>query len=945
MGPVVSTDFGILGALQAVQDGHALDLGSPRQQALLARLLIARAVVSADRLVDDLWAADAPDSARHTLHVYVSRLRGALGPDGGRLERQGSGYRFRVEPVELDASRFEQLARAGREARAGGDLETASGRLSEAIDLWRGLALVDFADEPWAREESARLEELRLTALEDRIWADLEMGHTTELVEALESLVSEHPFREAYVEQLMLALYRSGRQADALRAYQVQRTKLSEELGIDPGPALQRMQERVVAQDPGLEHTADEPAANTPAGMPLQRTSFIGREQEVSDASRALMRSRLLTLTGPPGTGKTRLGLRLADRADGFPDGKAFVPLAPVNDPALVSSAIARALDLRETGDEPVIDAVKAYLGEKRTLLLLDNFEHLLDAAPAIGELLDAAPDLKVVITSRSPLGISGEQEYPVPPLRVPPPDAGLDADQLRSSDAVALFVARARATVPNFEMDAADDSAVAEITRRLDGLPLAIELAAARVRLFSPADLLERLERRFDVLAAGPADVEERHRTMRGAVAWSHDLLEPDEQALFRRLAVFRGGFTLAAAADVAGHPTAETEIGVESLLAQSLLYRPVSTGQARYTMLETMRAYALERLTSADEDSDTAARHASFYARLTSSIEPEFSGEDPGAAVERLAVEVDNLRAALGHAISTAAADTGLGLAGGTWRFWQSTGQLREGRSWLDRTLALEGASPAARAKGLDARAGLSYWLGEFETAQRDYAEAHDLYLAAGDRLAAATTDYCLSLVASFLDKADHAEQLAREARLVFEELGSEAQIAQALMAEGTATWKHGDLARAHQLTQQSLVLHRRLKDQSMIASQLVGLSGIAYQLGQRDEAILDVTRALDLAVEIDNAHIQIFALDALASFIARDRPTEAATLAGAASALRESHGGGWTLEPFGIENARAAVSTSLAEDDIERVWSEGSELSLDQAVELGRRLLVQS
>ena len=942
MGSVVPTDFGILGALQVVQDGHPADLGSPRQQALLARLLIARSVVSADRLIDDLWTNDAPDSARHALHVYVSRLRHVLGSDGDRLERHGSGYRFRVDPAELDAARFEQAAKDGRETRSRGDPKAASTCLNEALGLWRGPALVDFADEPWVREEAARLEELRLTALEDRIWADLDLGHTTDLVEELEGLVSEHPFREACVEQLMLALYRSGRQTDALRTYQVERTKLSEELGIDPGPALQRRQEAVLAQDPGLDVGSDGRVASAPTGMPLQRTSFVGREQEVIDASRLLVRSRLLTLTGPPGTWKTRLGLRLADHADSFPDGKAFVPLAPVTDPGLVPSAIARALDLREVGDEPVLDAVKTYLGEKRILLLLDNFEHLVDAAATVGELLDAAPDLKVVATSRSPMGISGEQEYPVPPLGVPPPGTDADAERLRSYDAVALFVARARATDPRLEIDQATASTIAAITRHLDGLPLAIELAAARVRLFSPADLLERLECRLDVLATGPADVEERHRTMRGAIAWSHELLEPDEQVLFRRLGVFRSGFTLAAAAEVGDRPTDEIETGVESLLAQSLLYRPVSAGQARYAMLETMRAFALERLATAGEDVGTAGRHARFYGDLASAIEPELSGEDPGSAVDRLTAEVDNLRAALGHAVTTAAADTGLGLAGAIWRFWQSTGQLREGRLWLDRTLALEGASPAARAKGRDPRAGLSYWAGDFEAARRDYAESHDLYLAAGDRLGAANALYCLSLVASFLDDADAAERLAREARLVFEELGSEAQIGQVLMAEASAAWKRGDLARARQLWEEGLAIHRRLRDQAMVATQLVGLSGIALQLGHPDEAMRDLSQALKLAVEIGNEHTQIFALDSLALFAAPDRPAEAVRLAGAAGALRESHGGGWTLEPFGIENARTTAAGLIAEDEIERAWSEGSEMSLAEAVELGRGLL---
>jgi len=607
------SDFRILGELQVLQDGHPVDLGSPRQRALLARLLVAGAGVTTDRLLEDLWPEDAPEPARHALHVYVSRLRGALGADGARLQRQGSGYRLTVATDELDASRFEGLAGEGRAARTRGDPETASTRLEAALDMWRGPALTEFADEPFAREEAGRLEELRLTALEDRLWADLELGRDGELVDELDGLVSEHPFREAFVEQLMLVLYRSGRQADALRVYQTERATLAEELGIDPGPALRGMEERILRQDPSLGTTSGEAPSSRPDQLPLQRTSFMGRQRELTLGAKLLARTRLLTLTGAPGIGKTRLALRLAaDHQSEFPHGSVFVPLAAVSDSRFVIDAIARTLGLRETKDESPLDVVKAHLRERYLLLLLDNFEHVIGAAAQVGELLDVAPDLKILITSRSRLGLSGEQEYPVPSLGLPPLDPALSAETLRSYDAVGLFLTRARATDPGFDLDAGNAAAIAGITLRLDGLPLAIELAAARVRLLPPQELLGRLERSLNLLTGGPADAEERHRTMRDAIAWSYDLLEPEERSLFRRLGVFRGGFTLEAATRVAERPDAEIVEGVDSLLAKSLLYRPVDIGRARFSMLETMREFAVAELASAGEGQEISARHA---------------------------------------------------------------------------------------------------------------------------------------------------------------------------------------------------------------------------------------------------------------------------------------------------------------------------------------------
>jgi predicted ATPase len=457
--------------------------------------------------------------------------------------------------------------------------------------MWRGSVLADTADEVFVRAEAVRLNEIRITALEQRVAADLELGHHAELVEELQELVARHPYRERFWEQLMLTLYRCGRQAEALRVFQTARAWLAEELGIDPGPALLHLEEQILTHDPALSLSGAPDPGTIPNNLPLQRTSFIGRKKELELGRELLAKSRLITLIGPPGSGKTRTAIRLAaDHTAGFPHGSFFIPLAAVTDVGLIAGAISQTLGLREVPGETPLEGLKAHLHDRRALLLLDNFEQIIEGAPLIGELLDAAPDIKIMVTSRSRLGISGEQEFPIPPLTVPPAHPLPDLETLSTYDAIALFLARARASDPSFDLDAANAAAVAEIAMRLDGLPLAIELAAARIRLLGPQDLADRLGGGLAVLTGAPADAVGRHRTLRQAITWSYDLLPLDEQILFRRLGIFHG-FTLEAATNVADLSETEVLDGMDSLLSKSLLHRLVGFGKARFAMLETLR------------------------------------------------------------------------------------------------------------------------------------------------------------------------------------------------------------------------------------------------------------------------------------------------------------------------------------------------------------------
>ncbi|MEA3511180.1 MAG: BTAD domain-containing putative transcriptional regulator, partial [Actinomycetota bacterium] len=347
-------DVRILGGLEVLRDGVEIDLGPPRQRALLARLLINPGeTVTSDRLVEDLWPGDVPDTARHALHVYVSKLRGTLGPDRDRLIRRDTGYRLSIEPDELDAARFIRLAAEGRASLNRGDPETAHTQLESALAMWRGPVLADIADEEFVRAEAVRLNEIRLVALEQRITADLELGHHAALVEELRGLTTNHPLNEQFWEQLMLALYRCGRQAEALRVFQTARTQLVEELGIEPGSALRRLEDQILAQDPSLYLASSADHGTAPNNLPLLRTSFIGRQQDLELGSKLLAESRLLTLTGPPGSGKTRLAIRFAaDHVGDFPHGTFFIPLAAVTEKSLIDTTIARTLDLRDVPGE-----------------------------------------------------------------------------------------------------------------------------------------------------------------------------------------------------------------------------------------------------------------------------------------------------------------------------------------------------------------------------------------------------------------------------------------------------------------------------------------------------------------------------------------------------------------------------------------------------------------
>ena len=700
--------IGILGPLEVRGDaGQPIELGGPRLRALVIRLALdAGQAISIERLCGDLWPGDGPADSGNALQALVSRLRHAAGP--GIVQHGAGGYRLAVPPEQVDAAEFERLVGVARAAAAGGDPEQGAAVLREALRLWRGPALADVADAPFAAGPVARLEELRLAATEDRIEADLAFGRGAELAPELEELAAAYPLRERLRGQLMRALYLAGRQGDALTVYQETRELLADQLGVDPSPALSGVHLAILRADPSLGSRPSSPpksAADTPraGNLPAQLTSFVGRDEELNRVTKLLDEARLVTLTGPGGTGKTRLAIEAAARlADQAPDGMWFVPLAPVRDAIDVPQAVLSALGIAEAtrpADSvwltvlPPLDRLTDALASQRLVLVLDNCEHLIAAvAELAGRLLAAAPGLRILATSREPLGVIGETLCPVPALPLPPPD--VTAGEAMEYGAVRLLAERAGAVRPGFTVNSGSVGPVVRICRALDGNPLAIELAAARLRSLTATQVAGRLDDRFALLSAGSRTALPQHQTLRAIVDWSWDLLGDDERTVLRRLAVFNGGASPDAAEQICALDTEPGQIIdlVASLVDKSLV---TATGEAdvRYHLLETVRAYAAERLAEAGEQDQVQAAHTRHFLGLAERAEPELRGADQLDWLVRLSAEHDNFVAALRYAVGARDVPMALRLVSALSWFWLMRDYETEAGEWAAEVRDLAG------------------------------------------------------------------------------------------------------------------------------------------------------------------------------------------------------------------------------------------------------------
>jgi len=561
-------EFRVLGSVGIVDGDHALPIG-PKPRRLLGMLVAHRnQVVSADRLIAALWA-DPPDGASATLQSYISRVRRfvELGGERTSLQNQAPGYVLEVPDDLVDAGRFESRLAEGQ-ALLDSDPHAALGHIEAALTEWRGAAFAEFAEAEWIQPEAIRLDELHVVATETRIEAELRVGHHERVVGQLEALLVDHPLRERFAAQLMLALYRSGRQVEALRAAHDFGSRLRDEFGIEPSAALRDLESAILEEHSELAwvppaipaRTADgteTPGSNSRRNVPVETTPLVGRERDLELAARLFESARILTLFGPGGVGKTRLVHRLATTVETeFPDGIRMVELAPLRDQSAVPAAVGDALDVQQRANRTLTDSIVEMLASRHLLLVLDNCEHVLDTTSELVEqILSWCPNVRVLATSREPLGIPAEVVWSVPPLPVPA-DRDDPVAALAENPAVQLFVDRACAARHDFELDRGNAAAVAEICIRLDGVPLALELAAARMRSMSAAQLAERLPERFRVLAGSRRATDPRHRNLRDLVQWSYELLTDDEQRVFERLSMFAGSFDLERAEHVCvGH------------------------------------------------------------------------------------------------------------------------------------------------------------------------------------------------------------------------------------------------------------------------------------------------------------------------------------------------------------------------------------------------------
>jgi len=803
--------FGLLGTLAAwTENGRLIEVPETKVRALLAVLLIDLGQpLPADRLIDDLWGDDLPVHPAGALHSKVSRLRQALEnaePGAGELVAfRSPGYLLRVERYALDGGRFAVLTERARATR---DLRDRAGMLADALALWRGPALADFADAIFAQAAIARLEEQRLVALEEQAEARLALGEHSLLAGELGDLVALHPLRERLRAAHMTALYRAGRQGEAVTSYLELRGRLAEDMGLDPGRDVASLYQAILEQAPELQRVQAPPtlAARPRTNIPAMLTGLVGRTAAVTELRALLNEHRLVTLTGPGGVGKTRLALETATQAAGaFPDGVWLAELAEACAPA---DAVMAVLGIRDDSSADPSDLLADALRGSRMLLILDNCEHLVNqAAKLAAQLLQTAPELRILVTSREPLMLAGEVVWAVSPLDLPDA-AAWQPDALAQFSAVQLFVMRVRESVPRFRLDEGNAPAVAGLCRRLDGIPLALELAATRVRTLGVHELLARLDDRFRVLSTGHRDAPPRSQTLQAVIDWSWELLTEPERLVLRRLSVAADGCGLDAAEAICAEDDLDVPGLVARLVDRSMVVLADGPDGPRYRLLESVAAYGLRRLHQAGEFSQIRSRHRHYYAEFSERAASRLRGHDQRSWLRRLDAETANLRNALDSATQDDDTPAALRMANALAWYWFLRGRLAEALRTLDAALVPGHGPAAARATAMAWRSGLADLAGQRGDPPPPLGRIDDPGMRP-------MLEWFHAFVASDFGDPSVAEALTSRALASFRALGDQWGIAAALSTRAKLAVIRGDHATAHRDAQQSLAIFRELGD----------------------------------------------------------------------------------------------------------------------------------
>jgi predicted ATPase/DNA-binding SARP family transcriptional activator len=965
----------VLGPIEAWADTRQVQLGGHRQFGLFALLALnANHAVSSDRIIDAIWG-DAGQGAGKSLQMTVARIRKALAEAdvdaANTLRTVSRGYLLNVYPGQLDHERFAELIADGQRALDAGDPVRADRLLAEALALWRGPPLTEVAFDDFAQVEIRRLEELRVLAVEARADARLGLGRHAELVSELNSMLVQHPDREGLASQLMLALYRCGRQNDALDIYQRLRVHLADTVGLTPGPGIQRLEQQILEQDPALAaptspaHAGRTPDADVPANwnLPEPESTLIGRGQDIETIRGRLGAGiRLLTLTGSGGIGKTRLAIETARQSGRWwRDGVRFVELAALADPDLVGTTVA---DVVGVGIEPGADAAEAVaseLADRELLLVLDNCEHVLTAATELVELiLSRCPQVAVLATSRETLLLEHETSYRVPSLSVPEDDRRATSSQrlerAGAEESVRLLVTRGRARDHEFSVTPENLGAVVAVCRHLDGIPLAIELAASRLRTMSIDDLSARLDRQYGLLVDRSRRSTPRHQTVTALLDWSYDLLSPAEQELFARLSVFAGGFDLDAVEQICVSTDRE-RFGVadrlSSLVDKSLVQDSRQNGTARYRMLEPVREYGETKLT--DQGSDESDRikraHRDHYLALAETINARFQSSAHRAALNQMGAELDNLRVAHLYSLQDPDPEPGLRLVIALNVFSHDRGhvdeQLRAFRSHLSRpesasptrlrsdalrrasTIAdLAGTIPESiefttealtigrelgddemTARALNELGYLRFKQQDLDAAQRAMDEALALARPLGNTQFTAAILIMLGEIKR--EQGDDAASFYAEALKLHRSVGNKTGMASALGSWGDLLAQNGDLAGGRAHMQEALEICTELNIPGAIVTFSGNLARIDHQLGDDASARTFGVEAVRIAHELQMLHPLTYAMAAFAPSLTAVDPVLAAGIYGAADQLAEQIG----LQFEYIEaQARAAGSAEL-------------------------------